>query len=95
MTILKSILCVNRPAIYMQTIAWAKIEIGMSLASYLLWRVMTGKNKKIVLPFMCVGHTRCIVDGNFGLIKQVYRHSDIDIVAQLCDIVYIYSRLAL
>lgn len=35
---------------------------------------------------MRVGHTRCMVDGNFSLIK-VYRHGDIDAVSQLVDIV--------
>ena len=54
---------------------------------YLLWRVLTGKNKKIILSFMRVGHTRCIVDGNFGLIKRLYRRSDVDTVALLSDIV--------
>ena len=36
---------------------------------------------------MRVGHTRCMIDGNFGLIKKVCRHSDVDTVAQLSDIV--------
>ena len=36
---------------------------------YLLWKILTGKHKKITLSFMCVGHTCCMVDGNFGLIK--------------------------
>ena len=57
------------------------------VTAYLLWRVLTGKHKKITLSFMRVGHTRCMVDGNFGLIKRVYRHSDVDTVAQLSDIV--------
>ena len=57
------------------------------VTAYLMWRVLTGRNKKITLSFMRVGHTRCMVDGNFGLIKKVYRHSDVDTVAQLPDIV--------
>lgn len=57
------------------------------VVGYLMWRVLTGKNKKITLSFMRVGHTRCMVDGNFGLIKKVYRRSDVDTVAQLSDIV--------
>ena len=36
---------------------------------------------------MRVGHTRCMVDGNFGLIKKLYRRSDVDTVAQLSGIV--------
>lgn len=52
-----------------------------------MWRVLTGNNKAITLSFMRVGHTRCMVDGNFGHIKHVYRRSDVDTVAQLGDIV--------
>lgn len=57
------------------------------IIAYLMWRVVTGKNKRITLSFMRVGHTRCMVDGNFGLIKRVYRRSDIDTVTQLGDVV--------
>ena len=46
-----------------------------------------GKNRRITLSFMRVGHTRCMVDGNFVLIKRIYRHSDIDTVTRLGDIV--------
>ena len=35
---------------------------------YLSWHVITGKNREINLSFMEVGHTRCLVDGHFGLI---------------------------
>ena len=54
---------------------------------YLTWRVLTGQNESISLSFMRVGHTRCMVDGNFGLIKRVYRHSDVDTVPQLNQVV--------
>ena len=54
---------------------------------YLAWRVIAGLHKHITLSFMRVGHTRCMVDGNFGLIKRVYRHSDVDAVSQLPGIV--------
>ena len=47
----------------------------------------TGRNKTITLPFMLVGHTRCMVDGNFCLIKKLYRCSDVDTVRQLSGIV--------
>ena len=55
--------------------------------AYLMWRVLTGRNKTTTLSFMRVGHSRCMVDGNFGLIKKVYHCSDIDTVAQLSDVV--------
>ena len=57
------------------------------VVGYLVWRVLSGLNSSITLSFMRVGHTRCIVDGNFGLIKQLYRQSDVDTVRQLASIV--------
>ena len=44
-----------------------------SLVGYLAWRCMTGFHEEIQLSFMVVGHTRCLVNGCFGLIKQKYR----------------------
>ncbi len=38
------------------------------------------------MSFMQVGHTRCLVDGNFGLIKKFYRSSDVDTVHQLKNV---------
>ena len=32
---------------------------------------------------MSVGHTRCTVDGYFGLLKKKVRNSDIDTMTQL------------
>ena len=37
---------------------------------YLAWRITTGKHQEITLLFMGVGHTRCLVDGHFGLIRS-------------------------
>lgn len=53
------------------------------LVGYLTWRVITGLHKRMTLSFMRVGHTRCVVDGNFGLLKKAYRNSDVDAVSQL------------
>ena len=36
---------------------------------------------------MRVGYTRCMVDGNFGLLKRVYRDSDVDTVSQLANVI--------
>ena len=54
---------------------------------YLVWRTITGKNKDITISFMRVGHTRCLVDGHFGLIKKIYRQSDTDTLAQMGEVV--------
>lgn len=62
------------------------------ILGYLAWRVLTGLHHDITLSFMRVGHTRCFVDGNFGLIKQTYRSADVDTVEQLSLIVSRSSR---
>ena len=41
-----------------------------SVIGYLAWRCMVGLHEEIQLSFMIAGHTRCLVDGCFGLIKQ-------------------------
>ena len=48
---------------------------------------MTGLHSKIVLSFMMTGHTRCLVDGMFGLIKRKFRRSDCFTLPQLAEIV--------
>ena len=63
-----------------------------SVIGYLAWRVIMGLHQKITLSFMLVGHTRCFVDGNFGLLKKCYRSGDVDTVQQLSQIVNISSR---
>lgn len=40
------------------------------VVGYLAWRIITEKNQEITLSFRRVGHTRCLVDGHFGLIKK-------------------------
>ena len=58
-----------------------------SVIAYLAWRCMTGRQESISLSFMRVGHTRCSVDGCFGLIKQAYRRSDCDTIDQFADVI--------
>ena len=36
---------------------------------------------------MITGHTRCLVDGLFGVFKQKYRRADVFSMAQLADVV--------
>ena len=47
-----------------------------SVSGYLAWRCMTGLHEEIQISFMVVGHTHCLVDRCFGLVKQKYRQSD-------------------
>lgn len=65
--------------------------IGQNKNNYvtadLAWRVIKGKHQEIVLSFMRVGHTRCLVDGHFGLFKKIYRQSDTDTLQQMAKVV--------
>ena len=54
---------------------------------YLVWHVIKGKHKEITLSFMRVGHTRCLVDGHFGIFKKLYRQSEIDTLIQMAEVV--------
>ena len=56
------------------------------VTGYLAWRIIKGKHQEITLSFMRVGHTRCLVDGHFGLIKKIYRQSDTDTLSQMADV---------
>ena len=49
-----------------------------TVLAYLSWRCATGLSDDVQLSFMRVGHTRCAVDGYFGLIKQLWRKSEND-----------------
>ena len=42
-----------------------------------MWRILVGLNKEIMLSFTRVGHTHCMVDACFGLLK-LYRSSECD-----------------
>ena len=54
---------------------------------YLLWRVMTGKNKTITISFMMVGHTKFAPDRFFGLIKKRFRHSAVFSLKDMVEVV--------
>ena len=58
-----------------------------SVLAYFMWRTLVGLNKEITLSFMRVGHTRCMVDACFGLLKQRYRSSECDTMEHLQGIV--------
>lgn len=58
------------------------------IIGYLLWRVMTGRHEEIELMMQIPGHTRCLIDGGFALVKKLYRRSDCDRIDQLEAVVY-------
>ena len=54
-----------------------------TIVAYLCWRVLMGLHQQIELSFMLTGHTRCLVDGCFGLLKKRFRRSDCYTMKQL------------
>ena len=58
-----------------------------TVLGYLMWRCATGLNDRIGLSFMRVGHTRCAVDGYFGLLKQEWRKTENDTLNDVKDAV--------
>ena len=58
-----------------------------TMLAYLAWRTMFGLHESISLSFMIAGHTRCLVDGCFGMLRRKYRRSDCDCVADLAKAV--------
>lgn len=57
------------------------------LLSYLAWRISNGKNKKIVLSFMPVGHTKFSCDWAFGLFKRKFRSMYVSSLTELVNCV--------
>ena len=47
-----------------------------TMIAYFAWRVLHSLHCRITLSFMLTGHTRCLVDGCFGLLKQKFRRSN-------------------
>lgn len=45
------------------------------LMGYLAWRICKKKNKKIILSFTSVGHTKFACDWAFGLLKKKFRRT--------------------
>lgn len=63
-----------------------------ALLQYLMYRVLTGLHDKIDLSFLIVGHTKFFPDGFFGLIKLLYRKSQVYTYDQLADTIESSSR---
>jgi len=61
--------------------------VKRSVIAYLVWRTMSGLSDNIELSFMRVGHTRCSVDGYFGLLKQRYRSSNVDTMDDVSSVI--------
>ena len=54
---------------------------------YLMWRVLTGRHKRITLSFMLTGHTKFSCDWCFGLFKQLFRKTKVDCLEDIAQVV--------
>ena len=54
---------------------------------YLAWRCATALSEQIELSFMRVGHTCSLMDGFFGLSKQLWRSTENDTMEDVEDAV--------
>ena len=53
------------------------------MMGYLMWRILTGRQKKITYLMQVPGHTRCLIDAGFANIKKLYRRSDCESIDQV------------
>jgi hypothetical protein len=54
---------------------------------FYLYLVIAGYYESIELNFMVRGHTKFKCDGNFGLIKRLYRNTTVDCVGHVAEVV--------
>nr|XP_034309101.1 uncharacterized protein LOC117683615 [Crassostrea gigas] len=54
---------------------------------YLAWRCCTGRHKEIKLHFMIAGHTKCLCDSCFGMLKKKFRRSEVNGIDELETVV--------
>ena len=78
---------VNSPTLHLRCDKCVGQNKNKSVMAYLAWRILVGKEESITVSFMVVGHTRCAVDGGFGLAKKKFRASDTDTYDQLASLV--------
>ena len=58
-----------------------------TMIGYLAWRVSTGLNESCEVCFMIPGHTKFSPGRFFGMNKQKYRHTKVDSLAQIAEVV--------
>lgn len=55
------------------------------MMQYLLWRVLTGLHKEVMISFLPVGHTKFAPDWCFGLAKQSFRRTKVDTLDDIAN----------
>ena len=60
---------------------------------YLMWRVLTGLHKEVIISFLPVGHTKFAPDWCFGLLKQRFRRTKIGDLDDIANCVSLSSSV--
>ena len=63
------------------------------MMQYLMWRVLTGVHHNITISFMVVGHTKFVLDGCFGLLKRIFRKTEVSSLADIEQVVQSSSKV--
>lgn len=56
-----------------------------------MWRVMPEQHHIIEFKMLIPGHARCLIDGEFTLIKKLFRRCDYNGIGQTEDVVNKHS----
>ena len=54
---------------------------------YLMWRVLTGKHREIILSFLPVGHTKFFPDAGFGMLKRKFKLTKVGCLDDIVSVV--------
>ena len=54
---------------------------------YLMWRVLAGLQRQIIISFMMVGHTKFAPDCCFGVLKRKFRREKVSCLDDLAAVV--------
>lgn len=58
-----------------------------TMLQYLLWRVQVGLHNHVTLSFLLAGHTKFSPDWGFGLIKRLYRKTNVNCLRDIVNVV--------
>lgn len=58
-----------------------------TMLHYLAWRVMTGRHTQITMSFLVVGHTKFSPDWCFGLLKRLYKRTQVGSLKAMAQVV--------
>ncbi|XP_041373710.1 LOW QUALITY PROTEIN: uncharacterized protein LOC121386766 [Gigantopelta aegis] len=60
---------------------------------YLLWRVLTGRHRSVKISFLLTGHTKFSCDWCFGLVKRLFRKTEVNCLAEISEVVNASSNV--